>query len=117
MLKYKVGDKVRVLLGKDKGREGVIERVYPKSRKALVPGVNMYKRHIKKAMARDGKGGVYEMPRPILLAKLAVLDPKTGKPVRVGFKIEGGKKLRVSRKTGVILDKTSESSKRKSGKK
>jgi len=115
MLKYKVGDKVVILSGKDKGRKGVIEIIYPMKNKALVPGVNVYKKHVKKAVAADKKGGVYELPRPILLSKLAIIDPKKGKPTRVGFKIEGGKKLRVSKLSGVILDKVNE--KRKKGSK
>jgi large subunit ribosomal protein L24 len=106
MLKYKTGDKVKILSGKDKGREGVIEKMFPKEGRALVPGINVYKRHIKKTVARDGKGGVYDLPRPIGLSKLMVIDPKAGKPTRVGFKVEGGKKLRISKKSGVILDKS-----------
>ncbi len=105
MLKYKTGDKVVVISGKDKGREGTIERIYPKKGVAIVSGVNIYKKHIKKALARDGKGGIYEVPRPIDLSKLMIIDPKIGKPTRVAFKVEGGKKLRVSKKSGVIVDK------------
>jgi large subunit ribosomal protein L24 len=105
MLKYKVGDKVKVLSGKDKGREGTIEKIFPKTGKALLPGINMYKRHIKKQVAKDGKGGIFELPRPIDLAKLGIIDPKTGKVTRVGFKVEGGKKLRVSHTSHVIIDK------------
>ncbi len=105
MAKLKVGDTVIVLIGKDKGKEGTIERMFPEKGKALVSGVNMYKRHIKKAMARDGEGGVYDIPRPIALTKLAMKDPKTGKPTRVGYKFEGDKKVRFAKKSGVILDK------------
>ncbi len=104
MQKIKTGDKVMVMRGKDKGREGTVERVFPKKGTAFVPGINIYKKHIKKQMAADGKGGIYEIPRPITLSKLAVIDPKTKKPTRVGFKVEGGKKLRISKKSGVILD-------------
>jgi large subunit ribosomal protein L24 len=104
MLKYKVGDKIKVLSGKDKGREGKIERIFPKEAKALVPGINVYKKHVKKALAKDGKGGIYDIPVPISLSRLAVIDPKSGKPTRVGFKVEGGKKLRISKTTGVIID-------------
>ncbi len=104
MQKIKTGDKVMVMRGKDKGREGTVERVFPKKGTAFIPGVNIYKKHIKKAVAADGKGGVYEIPRPIALSKLAVIDPKTKKPTRVGFKVEGGKKLRISKKSKVILD-------------
>lgn len=103
-MKYKKGDKVIVLSGKDKGREGVIEKIWRKESKALVPGINIYKRHIKKALARDGKGGIFEIPRPIHLSKLAVLDSKTGKPAKIGFKSEGEAKIRVNKKTGKILE-------------
>lgn len=92
------------MTGKDKGREGVIE-VLVGGEKALVQGVNIYKKHVKKSQTKDSKGGVFEIPRPIALNKLAVLDPKTGKPTRVGFRIEGDKKVRVSKKSGTILDK------------
>ena len=105
MLKYKTGDSVKVLRGKDKGREGVIERIFPKKGTALVEGINLYKRHIKKVVAKDNKGGIFELPRPIALDKLAVIDPKTKKTTRVGFQIEGGKKLRFSKKSKEILDK------------
>ena len=104
MLKFKAGDKVRVLRGKDRGREGTIERLFPSQEKALVPGINQYKRHVKKQAAKDGKGGIYEIPRPIDLSKLAIIDPKSGKPTRVGFRVEGGKKLRFAKKSGAILD-------------
>ncbi len=104
MQKIKTGDKVMVLRGKDKGREGTVERVFPKKGVAFVPGINIYKKHVKKQMAADGKGGIYEIPRPIAVSKLAVIDPKTKKPTRVGFKVQGDKKLRISIKSGVILD-------------
>jgi large subunit ribosomal protein L24 len=104
MMKFKKGDKVFVRAGKDRGREGEIVEVFPDKRTAIVMGVNMYKKHVKKAVARDGKGGVYDLPRPIHLSKLMLIDPKTKKPTRVGFKIEGGKKLRIAKKSGVIID-------------
>jgi len=104
MLKYKIGDKVKVMAGKDKGREGTIEGLVGKD-KAVVQGVNVYKKHIKKTMTKDNKGGVFEIPRPIALSKIAIVDPKTGKPTRVGFKIEGDKKVRISKASGMILDK------------
>jgi large subunit ribosomal protein L24 len=104
MLKFKVGDKVKVMSGKDKGREGNIEKIYPEKKTAVLPGINIYKKHVKKQVAADNKGGIYEIPRSIALSKLMVIDPKTKKPTRVGFKVEGGKKLRISKKTGVILD-------------
>ena len=105
MLKYKVGDKVQVRTGKDKGREGTIEKIYAKEMTALVQGVNMYKKHVKAALTKDGKGGVFDIPRPVSLSKLAVIDPKTKKATRVGFRIEGDKKIRIAKKSSNILDK------------
>jgi large subunit ribosomal protein L24 len=104
MLKYKIGDKIKVLSGKDKGREGVIEQIFPKKNKALVAGINMYKKHIKKEQARDGKGGIYDLPRPIHLSKLGILDPKDKKITKVAFQAKGGKKLRIGKRTKTILD-------------
>ncbi|OGM33380.1 50S ribosomal protein L24 [Candidatus Woesebacteria bacterium RIFCSPHIGHO2_01_FULL_44_21] len=103
MNKFKVGDKVRVRSGKDRGREGTIEAI--SSGRALIQGINIYKKHVKKSVSRDNKGGIFDIPRPVLLSKLAVLDPKTGKPTRVGFRIEGDRKVRISKRSGVILDK------------
>lgn len=104
MLKYKAGDKVKVLQGKDKGREGVILKIDHKKSTALVEGINMYKKHVKAQVARDGKGGIYEIPRPIQLSKLAVIDPKTKKPAKIGFKVEGKKKVRINKKTKKVID-------------
>lgn len=104
MLKFTKGDKIIVRTGKDRGREGVIEKVFPKKGTALVPGINVYKKHVKKEIARDGKGGVYEIPRPISLSKISLMDPKTNKTTRVGFRIEGDKKVRVAKKSKTILE-------------
>jgi large subunit ribosomal protein L24 len=104
MNKYKVGDKVKVMAGKDRGREGTIEAIVD-GKKALIQEVNMYKKHVKKQMTKDGKGGIFDIPRPIDLSKLAVIDPKTKKPTRVGFRIEGDKKVRFAKKSGAMLDK------------
>jgi large subunit ribosomal protein L24 len=105
MLKYKTGDKVQVIAGKDKGRTGTIDKIFPKKGTALLQGVNVYKKHIKKDLARDGKGGIYDIPRPIKLSKLAVLDPKSGGPTRVSFKTVEGKKVRISTKSGIQIGK------------
>lgn len=105
MNKYRVGDKVKVLQGRDKGREGNILKIFPKKKTALVDGINMYKKHIKKSLTQDGKGGIFDLPRPMVFSKLAVVDPKTKKTARVGFKIEGDMKVRINRKTGKRIDK------------
>lgn len=106
MLRITKGDKVIVLTGKDRGKEGVVEKLFPKKGTAFVPGVGMYKKHIKPQMARDGKGGVFELFRPIALSKIALLDPKTGKATRVGFKTEKDSKVRVAKKSGQSVAQT-----------
>ncbi len=104
MLKFKTGDKVIVISGKDKGREGTIAKMYPKKEKVVIPGVNIYKKHIKKQVAADGKGGVYELPRAMHWSKVALIDPKSGKPTRVRFETKKDKKVRVSKKSGLDMD-------------
>ena len=104
MFKFKSGDKVIVRSGKDKGREGTIAKVYPKKSKALILGINMYKKHVKKAVAADGKGGIYDIPRPIDLAKLSHVDPKTGKATRIGFDMKKDKKVRLAKKSSSDID-------------
>jgi LSU ribosomal protein L24P len=96
-MKVKKGDKVKVIYGKDKGRQGVIERVYKKSNKVLIPGINLFKRHLKKT-EQNPQGGVVDVPRPIDVSKLMLICPKCGKPTRVGFKREKGSKVRYCKK-------------------
>lgn len=106
MLKIKKGDKVVVIAGSDRGKEGVVEAFFPKKMKAFIPGVGMYKKHVKAQVARDGKGGVYELFRPISVNKIALVDPKTGKNTRVKFSISGKQKMRVATKSNELIDKT-----------
>lgn len=96
-MKIKKGDKIRVITGKDKGREGVIERVYRKSKKVLVQGINLFKRHLKKS-EQAPQGGIVDVPRPILISKVMLVCPKCGKTTRVGFKLEKNKKFRICKK-------------------
>ncbi|MCO4777332.1 MULTISPECIES: 50S ribosomal protein L24 [Lentibacter] len=99
--KLKKGDKVTVLTGKDKGKEGVITSIDPKAGKALVDGVNMAIRHTKQT--QTSQGGRIPKAMPIQLSNLAILD-KNGKATRVGFKIEGDKKVRYAKTTGDVID-------------
>lgn len=102
MLKLKVGDTVKIIAGKDKGREGKVEKVFPKEAKILVPDVNLYKKHVKGF--GEVKGGVYDLPRPLGLGKIALICPKCKKVTRVGFKFAGKEKVRVCRKCGKEID-------------
>ena len=99
--KLKKGDKVVVLAGKDKGKEGTITSVDPKADKAVVEGINMAIRHTRQS--QTSQGGRLPKAMPIDLSNLAYLD-KNGKATRVGFKIEDGKKLRVAKTTGDVID-------------
>ncbi len=96
-MKIKKGDKVKVVYGKDKGREGVVEQVYTKSNKILIPKINIYKKHIKKN-EKLPQGGVVEVPRPLDAFKVELICPKCGKLTRVGYEIVKGKKYRVCKK-------------------
>jgi len=98
--KLKKGDKVVVLAGKDKGKEGEIASVNPSAGKAIVDGINIAIRHTKQS--QSSQGGRIPQPMPIALSNLALLD-KNGKATRVGFKIEDGKKVRIAKSTGDVI--------------
>jgi large subunit ribosomal protein L24 len=98
--KLKKGDKVIVLAGKDKGKEGEIESVNPKAGKAVVGGINIAIRHTKQS--QNSQGGRLPKPMPIDLSNLALLDAN-GKATRVGFRMEDGKKVRFAKTTGDVI--------------
>jgi large subunit ribosomal protein L24 len=102
MLKLKIGDTVKVTAGKDKGREGKIEKISTSDAKAIVPGVNLYKKHVKGN--GDVKGGVYDIPRALGFGKIALICPKCKKLTRVGFKFAGDAKVRICKKCGKEID-------------
>ena len=102
--KIKKGDRVQVLTGRDKGKRGEVIAVMPTESRALVQGVNMVKRH-RKPPGLNPPGGIQEKAAPIHLSNLALIDPKSDKPTRVGFRLlEDGKKVRVARPSGEVLD-------------
>lgn len=103
MAKIKKGDKVVVLAGKDKGREGEVVKAMPKDGKVVVSGVNMIARHTKPSQA-DPEGGIKRREAPIHVSNVAIKDPKTGKPARVGFEVRDGKKVRVLKGSGEVLN-------------
>jgi len=96
MLKFKVGDKVGVAEGKDKGRNGSIEKIYPKRRSALIPGLNEYKKHVKPSSGQ--KGGIMTISREYPLSSLRIICPNCSKVTRVGFRLVGKEKVRFCRK-------------------
>jgi large subunit ribosomal protein L24 len=99
--KLKKGDKVVVLAGKDKGKTGEITQVLPTENRAVVDGINMAIRHTRHT--QSSQGGKLPKAMPIDLSNLALLDPKSGKPTRVGFRIEDGKKVRFAKKSGETI--------------
>ena len=102
-MKIKKGDKVEVLTGKDKGKRGEVLRVYPEKNKVVVEGVAIAKRHVKPNAANQ-QGGIVEAEAAIDASNVALIDPTTDKPTRVGYLIkEDGTKVRVSKKSGAEL--------------
>jgi len=104
-MKVKKGDLVRVISGKDKGKEGKILRVIPKLNKVIVENVNIVKKH-QRPTQQLREGGIIEQPSPIHVSKVMVVCPSCGRPTRVGYRIlEEGKKVRICRKCNEIIDK------------
>ncbi|HJL76388.1 MAG: 50S ribosomal protein L24 [Acidimicrobiaceae bacterium] len=103
-MKIHKGDKVRVLTGKDRGKEGVVSRALPADDKVIIEGVNLAKRHQKPTKATM-QGGIIDKAMPIHVSNVAVLSPADDKPTRVGYRLtDDGTKVRVCRRTGVDLD-------------
>ena len=101
--KIKKGDKVVVLSGKDKGRHGEVVKSMPKEGKVVVSGVNVHARHTKASQARP-QGGIVRTEAPLHVSKVAIEDPKTGKPTRVRFDVRDGKKVRVAVRSGELIN-------------
>ena len=101
--KIKKGDKVVVLSGKDKGKHGEVTKAMPKDGKVIVAGVNIAIRH-RKASQTNPQGGLERSEAPIHVSKVAIEDPKTGKPTRVRFEERDGKKVRVAVRSGELIN-------------
>ena len=101
-MNIKKGDKVRVISGADKGKEGIVQRVYPKLNKVVVEGINVHKKH-KKPTQSVPEGSILDVYVPIDASNVALIDPKTNKPTRVRHQVVKGKKVRVA-KSGAVLD-------------
>jgi len=102
-LKIKKGDRVRVLTGKDRGKEGTVLRAFPDEGKLIVEGVNTAKKHQKPTRVNQS-GGIVDRDMPIPVSNVAVLSPGDGRPTRIGYKIQAdGTKVRVCRRTGAEL--------------
>ncbi|MFA5136270.1 MAG: 50S ribosomal protein L24 [Patescibacteria group bacterium] len=101
-MKIRKGDKIRVLVGKDKGREGVVEKVYKKQDVVMIPGINLYKKHIRKN-EKMPQGGVVEIPRPMAISKVILICPKCKQISKVGFQIDKNKKTRICKKCKSVI--------------
>lgn len=102
-LKIKKGDKVVVITGKDKGRQGEVVRVIPDENRVVVAGINVAKRHTRQTASQEG--GIINKDMPIQISNLALRDPKDGKPTRVGYKmLADGKKVRFAKRSGEVID-------------
>ena len=99
--KIKKGDRVIVLAGRDKGRQGSVIKVMPKESRVLVEGLNIVHRHTRPTQA-DPQGGIKNKEAPIHISNVAVVDSK-GKPTRVGFRMDGDKKVRIAKTTGEVI--------------
>ena len=102
-LKIKKGDQVIVLSGDDKGKTGEVVKAMPKEGKVVVQGVNLVKRHTKPSQTNPG--GIVTKEAPINVSNVAILDSKTNKASKIGYKNVDGKKVRVARKSGEVIDK------------
>ena len=100
--KIKKGDRVVVLTGKDKGKTGNVTRVMPKEDRLVVGGNNMVQRHTKPTQG-DPQGGIKNKEAPLHVSNVAIVD-SNGKPTRVGFRIDGDKKVRVAKSTGEVIN-------------
>lgn len=108
-LKYKIkirkGDLVKIIAGKDKGKTGKVEKIFPKKNKILVARINVFKRHLK-PQGQNKPGGIVDISKPFPVSKAMFICPKCGQPTRIGFLIDkSGKKSRICKKCSQVIDK------------
>ena len=108
-LKVRKDDTVRIITGKDRGKTGRVLRVDPSRQRVYVEGANIVKRHTKPRTLRDTQraqeiGGIVEMEGPIHISNVMLIDPETNEPTRVGIKREGGRRLRIGKKSGKEIE-------------
>ena len=102
MSNIRKGDNVVVISGTDKGKKGSVLKVFPKESRALVQGVNMVKRH--QRQTTTAQGGIIDKEATIHVSNVAHIDPKTQKPTRIGYRMDGERKVRVARRSGETID-------------
>jgi large subunit ribosomal protein L24 len=109
VLKVRSGDQVQVMAGKDRGKRGRVLRVEPGNERVYVEGLNMVKRHMRPQQVADTQrgqtvGGVIEREGPIHVSNVMLIDPKDGKPTRVGVERENGNRFRIAKRSGTRLE-------------
>ena len=103
-MKIRKGDEVMVISGRDRGKKGSVLRVIPTEDRVLVQGVNLVKRHTRQSMKQQG--GIVEKETPIHISNISLVDPKSGKATRVGYKfLDDGRKVRFAKASGEVLDR------------
>jgi large subunit ribosomal protein L24 len=101
--KIKKGDRVVILAGRDKGRQGDVLKVLPQDSRVVVQGLNMVQRHTRPTQT-DPQGGIKSKEAALHISNVALVDPKSGEPTRVGFRVEDGKKVRFAKKSGEVIN-------------
>lgn len=101
-MRIKKGDKVVVITGREKGKEGTVSKVLPKEEKVIVSGLNMVKKHVKPNQA-EPEGKITEKEAPIHVSNVALVDPKTKKATKVKYEVKDGKKVRVAKKSSTVI--------------
>ncbi len=101
-MKLKSGDSVQILLGKDRGKKGKIEKIFPKNEMVLVNGINMFKRHRKQKSEKD-LGGIIEITKPLAVSKVALICPKCNKLTRIKYLLSKNEKIRICAKCNAKL--------------
>ncbi len=101
-LHVRTGDTVMVIAGDEKGKKGIVLQVFPDKMRAIVEDVNLVYKHVKATAEQEG--GIEQIPAPIHVSNLALVDPKTGEPTRIGRRLENGKWVRYSKKTGNLIE-------------
>ena len=101
--KIKKGDRVIVLTGRDKGRQGAVLKVLPKESRVVVEGLNIVHRHTRPTQG-DPQGGIKTKEAALHISNVAIVDPKSGGATRIGFRVEDGKKVRFAKKSGEVIN-------------
>ena len=103
-MKIKKGDNIIVLTGKDKGKSGKVVSVFADKNRVVVEGVNVVKKHKRSGQQSDKPGEIIDVTMPVDVSNVAILDPKSKKPTRIGYKFEDGKKIRIAKKSGEVIN-------------